>query len=173
MTAPAPAHAHAHVHTSAARRSAEEQARLDAALADLFQHRITFNQTLGLTIESARAPEPRIRFAMRPELVGHFLYGRLHGGVISATLDAMGGFALMVAIGEKHADESTPQVLHRFAKMGTIDLRVDYLRPGVGTSFVASAEVTRLGGRIGSTQMRLVNDQGTLIATAAAAYVIS
>jgi uncharacterized protein (TIGR00369 family) len=165
--------AHGHGHAPAGRRSAEEQARLDAALADLFQHRITFNQTLGLTIESARAPEPRIRFAMRPELVGHFLYGRLHGGVISATLDAMGGFALMVAIGEKHADESTPQVLHRFAKMGTIDLRVDYLRPGVGTSFVASADVTRLGGRIGATQMRLVNDQGTLIATAAAAYVIS
>jgi uncharacterized protein (TIGR00369 family) len=85
----------------------------------------------------------------------------------------MGGFALMVAIGEKHAEESTPQVMQRFAKMNTIDLRVDYLRPGVGASFLASAEVMRLGGRIGSTQMRLVNDQGTLIATGAAAYVIS
>ena len=110
---------------------------------------------------------------MRPELIGHDLHGRLHGGVISAALDAMGGLALMVAIGEKHADEATAQVLQRFAKMGTIDLRVDYLRPGVGEWFVASAEVTRLGGRIGSTQMRLTNDQGTLIATAAAAYVIS
>jgi uncharacterized protein (TIGR00369 family) len=155
------------------RRGAEEQARLDAALTDLFERRITFNQTLGLAIESARAPEPRIRFAMRPELIGHFQHGRLHGGVISATLDAMGGFALMVAIGEKHAEETAAQVLHRFAKMGTIDLRVDYLRPGVGEHFIASAEVTRLGGRIGSTQMRLVNDQGALIATGAAAYVIS
>jgi uncharacterized protein (TIGR00369 family) len=155
------------------RRSPEEQARLDAALADLFERRITFNQTLGLVVESARSPEPKIRFAMRPELVGHFLHGRLHGGVISATLDAMGGFALMVAIGEKHADENTMQVLHRFAKMGTIDLRIDYLRPGVGEHFVASAEVTRLGGRIGSTQMRLANDQGVLIATGAAAYVVS
>ncbi len=155
------------------RRSAEEQQRLDAALAELFEQRITFNQTLGLHVESARHPQPRIRFHMRPELIGHYLYGRLHGGVISATLDAMGGFALMVAIGEKHADESTAQVLHRFAKMGTIDLRIDYLRPGVGTHFVATAEVTRLGGRIGSTQMRLSNEQGTLIATGAAAYVIS
>jgi uncharacterized protein (TIGR00369 family) len=157
----------------AARRSAQEQSRLDAALADLFERRITFNQTLGLAVESARSPEPRIRFAMRPELVGHFQHGRLHGGVISATLDAMGGFALMVAIGEKHADETTAQVLHRFVKMSTIDLRIDYLRPGMGEHFVASAEVTRLGGRIGSTQMRLANDQGTLIATGAAAYVIS
>ena len=155
------------------RRSAEEQRRLDAALADLFERRITFNQTLGLVVESAAAPAPRIRLPMRPELIGSVLHGRLHGGVISATLDAMGGFALMVAIGEKHADESTAQVLHRFAKMGTIDLRIDYLRPGVGTHFIASAEVTRLGGRIGSTQMRLVSDAGTLIATGSAAYVIS
>ena len=33
-------------------RSAEEQARLDAALVHLFEHRITFNQVLGLQIES-------------------------------------------------------------------------------------------------------------------------
>jgi uncharacterized protein (TIGR00369 family) len=161
------------VHAPGPRRNTQEQALLDAALADLFQHRITFNQLLGLQIESVSAPEPRIRLAMRPELVGHYLYGRLHGGVISATLDAMGGLALMVEIGEKHADESTQQVMHRFARMSTIDLRVDYLRPGIGASFIATASVTRLGGRIGSTQMRLVNDQDTLIATAAAAYVIA
>jgi uncharacterized protein (TIGR00369 family) len=155
------------------RRGPEEQRRLEAALTDLFERRITFNQALGLVVESAAAPAPRLRFAMRPELIGSALHGRLHGGVISATLDAMGGFALMVAIGEKHADESTAQVMNRFARMGTIDLRVDYLRPGIGEHFVASAEVTRLGGRIGSTQMRLVNDQGTLIATGSAAYVIN
>jgi len=157
----------------APRRSPEEQARLDAALVELFQTRITFNATLGLEVVSVRHPEPRIRLAMRPALVGHFLHGRLHGGVTSATLDAMGGLALMVAIGEHHAAETTPQVLQRFAKMGTIDLRIDYLRPGTGDWFEASAAVTRLGGRIGSTQMRLVNDTGALIATGAAAYVIS
>jgi uncharacterized protein (TIGR00369 family) len=160
-------------HALAARRSAEEQSRLDAALCDLFERRITFNQTLGLVIESARAPAPSIRLAMRPALIGSALHGRLHGGVISATLDAMGGLALMVAIGEKHADEATPQVMQRFAKLGTIDLRIDYLRPGVGAHFTATAEVTRLGGRIGSTQMRLANDQGLLIATGSAAYVVS
>jgi uncharacterized protein (TIGR00369 family) len=155
------------------RRSAAEQKRLDAALVDLFERRISFNEVLGLKVESVAADAPRIGFVMRPDLIGSALHGRLHGGVISATLDAMGGFALMVAIGEKHADETAPQVLHRFARMGTIDLRIDYLRPGVGQSFTATAEVTRLGGRIGSTQMRLASDTGQLIATGAAAYVIS
>jgi uncharacterized protein (TIGR00369 family) len=160
-------------HPHLPRRSAEEQQRLDEALTDLFEQRITFNQILGLKVLSVTDEAPVARFDMRPELVGHYLYGRLHGGVISSVLDAMGGLALMVAIGEKHADESTAQVLHRFARMGTIDLRVDFLRQGLGQHFLATAEVTRLGGRVGSTQMRLSNDAGVLIATAAAAYIVS
>jgi uncharacterized protein (TIGR00369 family) len=153
------------------KRTAAEQARLEAAITDLFQHRIRFNEVLGLKLQSL--VPPTMRFEMRPELVGHYVYGRLHGGVITATLDATGGMALMLAIGDKHPDETADQVMHRFARMGTIDLRVDFLRPGLGRHFVASAEVTRLGGRVGSTQMKLVNDEGTVVATGAAAYMIS
>ena len=160
-------------HPTPARRSADEQSRLEAAMTELFEHRITFNEVLGLRVVSLALPRPTVRFDMRPELVGHYLYGRLHGGVISATLDALGGIALMVAIAEKHADESADQIMHRFSRMGTIDLRVDFLRQGIGRHFLASAEVTRLGGRIGSTQMRLMNDEDTLIATGAAAYIVS
>lgn len=154
-------------------RSADEQARLEAALVDLFEHKIAFNQVLGLKIASVRPGDVRGLITMKPELVGHYSYGRLHGGVISAVLDAMGGLALMVGIAERHPHDNMLQVMQRFSRMGTIDLRVDYLRPGLGRHFVASAEPTRLGGRIGSTLMRLVNDEGTLIATAAAAYVVA
>jgi uncharacterized protein (TIGR00369 family) len=160
-------------HPPAVRRSSEEQDRLDAALVELFERRITFNQVLGLQIDSVRPGDVRATLPMRDELVGHYAYGRLHGGAISAVLDAMGGLALMVAIGERHAAEPTPQVLHRFAKMGTIDLRTDFLRPGLGSRFTASAEVLRLGGRVGSTQMRLHDAEGRLIATGAAAYIVS
>lgn len=154
-------------------RSAEEQAQLEAALADLFQRQIAFNQVLGLQVESARPGSVRGRFAMRADLIGHHGHGRLHGGVISAVLDAMGGLALMVGIAERHPHDSLPQVMQRFGKLGTIDLRVDYLRPGQGPHFVATAEATRLGGRIGSTQMRLHDAEGRLIATAAGAYVVA
>jgi uncharacterized protein (TIGR00369 family) len=155
------------------RRSAAEQTLVDAELVQIFQHRITFNQTLGLKIDSVRPGDVRATLPMRPELVGHFAYGRLHGGVISAVLDAMGGLAAMVGIAERHPHDNAQQVLHRFARLGTIDLRVDFLRPGLGRLFVATAEVTRLGGRVGSTQMRLVNDEDTLIATGAASYIVS
>jgi uncharacterized protein (TIGR00369 family) len=161
-------------HPPPVRRSAAEQRRLDAALAELFERLVTFNQVLGLKlVRPAPGEAPRLRFEMRPELVGHYQHGRLHGGVISATLDAMAGLAIMVALGEKHAEESAEQVMHRFARLGTIDLRVDYLRQGIGRHFTASAEVLRLGGRVGSVQMRLENDEGVLVATGAASYMLS
>lgn len=160
-------------HPPALRRSAAEQTRFHDAMTQLWEQRIRFNQVLGLKVLSLSPGDVRARLDMRADLVGHYLYGRLHGGVISASLDAIGGMALMVALGEKHNDESAEQVMHRFGRMGTIDLRVDFLRQGIGAHFVGHAEVTRLGGRIGSTQMRMLNDQGTLIATAAASFVIA
>jgi uncharacterized protein (TIGR00369 family) len=159
--------------TLAARRSASEQARFEAGLVQMFEHQISFNEVLGVAIISLAPGAVAMQVPMKPALVGHFAYGRLHGGVISTALDAVGGLALMVALAERHPADSADQAMHRFGRMATIDLRVDYLRPGLGRHFVASAEVTRLGGRVGSVQMRLVNDEGTLIATGAAAYVVA
>jgi uncharacterized protein (TIGR00369 family) len=158
---------------SSASRDEIEQRRLEDALRDLFEERISFNRLLGVRIGSFDPADARVSFEMRPEFVGHYLYGRLHGGVISSVLDAAGGFALMCAIAEKFRADDTEQVLLRFARMGTIDLRVDFLRQGIGRRFEASARTTRLGGRIGSVQCQLEGDDGKLIATASAAYVVS
>jgi uncharacterized protein (TIGR00369 family) len=155
------------------RRSDAEKRRLDLALLELFEQKVTFNHTLGLKVLRFGPGSTQVRFQMRPDLVGSYQYGRLHGGVISAALDAVAGIAMMVALAEKHSEESAEQVMHRFPRLGTIDLRVDYLRPGIGPHFVASAEVLRLGGRVGTARMMLVNDQDKLIATGAAAYIVS
>jgi uncharacterized protein (TIGR00369 family) len=154
-------------------RTAAEQALLEKALIELFDVNISFNQTLGLKIFDLTPNSVTTRFHMQPSLVGHYHYGRLHGGVISAVLDSTGGLALMVALAEKFKNESTQQIIQRFTKMGTIDLRIDYLRPGLGEHFDATVKVTRLGGRIASTQMALNNNLGELIATGAASYVVS
>ena len=154
-------------------RTAAEQAEVEAGLVEIFQRGIPFNAVLGLRILSVQPGDVRGRIAMKPELVGTAAHGRLHGGVTASVLDAMGGLAVLAAAIERHPHDSPAQALQRFGRMGTIDLRIDYLRPGLGRHFDASAEVTRLGGRVGSTQMRLVNDDGTLIATAAAAYIIA
>ena len=84
----------------------------------------------------------------------------------------MGGLACMAAIGARHMDEPPAQRLHRFGKLGTIDLRIDYLRPGRGNYFIATGRVVRLGNRVAVAHMDLVNDAGELIATGGAAYMV-
>jgi len=93
--------------------------------------------------------------------------------VISATLDAMAGLAVMAAIGARHLDEAIDARLARFGKLGTIDLRIDYLRPATGPHFTATAQVLRLGSRLASTRMEFMDAKGTLLATGAAAYIVA
>lgn len=144
-----------------------------AGLKHIFEEKIVFNQVLGLKVTELTPERVSGRVEMKPQLVGHYLYNRLHGGVISATLDAMGGLAVMAAIGARHLDEPPEQRLLRFAKLGTIDLRVDYLRPGIGEHFDLHAEVLRLGSRVASTRMEFSDPEGKLISTGSAAYIIS
>ena len=142
-------------------------------LKKIFEEMIVFNRVLGLKIISVKPAQVRARIDMKPDLIGHYGHNRIHGGVISAGLDAMGGLAVMAAIGARHMDESPAQRLHRFGKLGTIDLRVDYLRPGIGEHFELRAEVMRLGSRVASTRMEFLGADGKLLSTGAGAYIVS
>jgi uncharacterized protein (TIGR00369 family) len=144
-----------------------------AGVKQIFEENIVFNRVLGLKITSILPHEVHGRIDMRPELVGHYSYNRVHGGVISAALDAMGGLAVMAAIGARHMDEPVAARLHRFAKLGTIDLRIDYLRPAIGEFFTMTAEVLRLGSRVASVRMVFLGADGKILATGAAAYIVS
>ena len=99
-----------------------------SALKTLFEEKIVFNQALGLKVVSVRPDGVTGRIDMKPGLVGHYAYNRIHGGVVSAGLDAMAGLAIMAAIGARHMDETPMQRMQRFSKLGTIDLRVDLFR---------------------------------------------
>ena len=62
---------------------------IEAELRRTFEQIIPFNRMLGLRIDSLGFKAPRLRFDMRPELVGNPVRQILHGGVISATLDVV------------------------------------------------------------------------------------
>ncbi|MDB5915024.1 MAG: hypothetical protein JWP22_3699 [Ramlibacter sp.] len=142
-------------------------------LSEMFEQKIVFNSVLGLKITSLRPERVVGRIDMKQDLVGHYAFNRLHGGVVSAGLDAMAGLAVMAAIGARHMDESPAQRLQRFAKLGTIDLRIDYLRPAIGDHFELRAEVLRVGSRVASTRMEFLAADGKLLSTGAGAYIIS
>ncbi|MDP3138245.1 MAG: thioesterase family protein [Burkholderiaceae bacterium] len=143
-------------------------------LTEIFEQRIVFNSVLGLKITAIKPEGVAMgRLDMKPDLVGHFLTNQLHGGVICTGLDAMAGLACMAAIGGRHMDEPVAHRLARFVKLGTIDLRVDFLRRAIGTSFLLRAEVLRLGSRVASTRMEFSGADGQLLAFGSAAFMVS
>lgn len=149
--------------------SRREVESIEAEIGRTFEQMIPFNRVLGLRIDSLDPKAPRLRFDMRPELVGNPVRQILHGGVISATLDVVGGLAIALASFAGKAEATAPR---HFPNIGTIDLRIDYLRPGRGKYFVATGRVVRLGGRVAVVHMELVNDTDEQIATGSAAYIV-
>lgn len=137
------------------------------------EEHIVFNKVLGLKLTHLSGDTATARIDMRDDLVGHFQYNRLHGGVISAVLDALGGIVCMNGIGVRHAEEPVPIRLQRFSKLGTIDLRIDYLRPSIAPHFIAKSELIRLGSRVGNTRMSFSAPDGKLLASGCGAYIVS
>ncbi len=147
------------------------QTLLDAAR--VFEERIPFNRVLGLRIESLGEPDVIVRFEMRDELVGNFTRGSLHGGVISSVLDVVGGLVAFISLLKREGVQSLEDEADKFSQLGTIDLRVDYLRPGLGKAFSAKGFVLRTGRKVAVTRMELHNDADSLIAVGTGAYSIS
>ena len=144
-----------------------------ASVREILEELIPFNRVFGLKLVSIRADGVVGRIEMNPDLIGHVTSTRLHGGVISAGLDAMGGFAVLAAMGARHMDEPPKQRLNRFYKIGTIDLRVDYLQQAIGDRFELRARALRLGSRVASVRMEFLAADGTLLASGAGAYIVS
>ena len=143
---------------------------IEAELRRTFEQIIPFNRVLGLRIDLLDFKAPRLRFDMRPELVGNPVRQILHGGVISATLDVVGGLAIALASITRKGEEMPAR---HFPDIGTIDLRIDYLRPGRGHYFLATGRVVRLGGRVAVAHMELVDDTDEQIATGSGAYIVA
>lgn len=159
-------------HTPLVRRSPEAQQAIDQAICSSFEQ-MAFHAYLGFKVKKFCPGEAQIEVVMRPELIGTAIHHRLHGGVIASILDAAGGFAICNAVVDKFCDETLEQLSARFGRIGTVDMRVDYLQQGVGKRFVASGKVIRLGGRIATTQMTLENDAGEMVASGTASYIVS
>ncbi|MDH5751540.1 MAG: thioesterase family protein [Deltaproteobacteria bacterium] len=138
------------------------QEQLDI-LRRLTEEMITFNKTVGMKFVSAEHGTAQLKFDFKPELVGNFMLKVLHGGVISAALDMVGGLAIMTTLLDKG----------QINGMGTVDMRVDFLNPGRGDWFKATGTVMREGKVLWSSRMELHNDQDDLIAIGTGVYRVS
>lgn len=149
-----------------------DDAALFAAVRELFNERIPFNLLLGFQVDSLSFESVRVRFDFREELVGNILRRSLHGGVVSAVLDLAGGIVAFLSAARNADGRSVQERLETLANVGTIDMRVDYVRPGTGRYFLASASMIRSGNKVAVTRMELRNDEESLIAVGTGAYLV-
>jgi len=150
-----------------------ETGDLDRALRLIFEEKVPFNRMLGLKVEHVGDSSVGMTITMRDEFVGHFVHRVLHGGVSASVLDVTGGLAAFVGTLNKSRHLSFAEQIERFNDLGTIDLRVDYLRPGRGRWFAATGYILRIGSKVAVTRMELHNDQDNLIAVGTGAYTVS
>ena len=133
---------------------------------------LPFNRLLGLKVAFLESDRAGFRFEMKDELIGNTVHGILHGGVISAVLDTTGGMTATASAIEKSQDLSNDDIIRRVARIGTIDLRVDYLRPGKGIQFQSTGTVMRTGRKVAVTRMELKNQDDLLIAVGTGTYIV-
>lgn len=144
-----------------------------AKMGQLFVKQMPFNVFLKLEVEHLDAERAVIRFPFQEVLIGNPMQKILHGGVISAVLDNVGGMLAAASIIDKTPDEQLLGLNERLAKLGTIDLRTDFLRPGWGEQFTASATLIRSGNKVCVCRMEMHNEQGVQIAFGTATYLVS
>ena len=133
---------------------------------------LPFNRLLGLEVEYLEINRAGFYFTMKNELIGNTVHGILHGGVISAVLDTTGGITATASAVERMQQLSNDEVATLIARIGTIDMRVDYLRPGRGIQFHSTGTVMRTGRKVAVTRMELKNEENLLIAVGTGTYIV-
>ncbi len=134
-----------------------------AILEQVMNEFIPFNRFCGFRVTLVEVGKARMEVPFRPELIGDPSRQALHGGVISALADTCGGCAVWTSLKDMHS------------RVSTIDLRIDYLRPGKTETLIAEAVVVRSGNRVGVCDVRLFHNSAPeeTVATGKGVYNIS
>ena len=138
----------------------------------MFVQGLPFNTLFHYRIGELTNSSAELIFDRRDEFIGNQMQNILHGGVISAALDTVGGFIAARSLFINTSECTIAEFTQRFSKLGTVNLHVDYLRPGKGVSFIASAKTERMGNKIGVFRVSLHNEQNIQIASGVATYLV-
>ncbi|MBC3766544.1 thioesterase family protein [Neptunicella marina] len=142
-------------------------------VADVFREHMPFNRLIGMQVSQFNQQGVEIRLPWHDGLMGNPIQKILHGGVTAAVLDTVGGLMAIIEAVRHMPQVTLDEFKKRISRMSTIDMRVDYLLPGKGDEFIATARVIRKGARVAVCRMELHNTDGDHIAFGTATYMIS
>ncbi len=149
-----------------------EQSNKYFELAKIFIDKVPFNQVIGLELKQFSSDRCEVSFKMKAELIGNYYQKILHGGVVASALDSVSGSMAAIGLLEKTSAPNNDEFAERIKKLGTIDMRIDYLQPGRGKTFSASARLLRVGNKVAVTRSELHNENGEIIALGTATYLV-
>ena len=130
-------------------------------LNDLYVAGVPHNQALGLEVKEFERGQITMHLPYDERLVGNPDTGILHGGCITSLVDGTCGGAVIVALKEPR-------------RIATIDLRMDYVRPGKrGSDIFCSAKCYKVTRHVAF--VRATAHDGDIddpVATASGTFVI-
>jgi uncharacterized protein (TIGR00369 family) len=132
------------------------------AMARMFSRAVPHNQALGIEVISLAAGEVVYQLPYDPKLIGNPDTGTLHGGAITALLDAASGASVFARLAER-------------VPIATLDLRIDYLRPAEpGKSVFGKATCYKLTRNVAFTRaVAYHDDPDDVIAHAVGTFMLS
>jgi uncharacterized protein (TIGR00369 family) len=129
----------------------DEKERIREAFAS-----VPFAHLLGIKLGEFERGAATLRLAVREQLRQN--RGVVHGGVTASLIDTASAFAILTLL--EPAQSTT-----------TIDLTIHYLRPIRDGEATARARVLRAGRRLIVVSVDVVDETGTLLATALTSYL--
>ena len=96
-----------------------------------------------------------VTMPMRSEIERRAGTRQFHGGPIAAFIDIVGDFAVGMAVG---------------GGVPTINLRIDYVRPAMGSVLTATARVRRSGRTVALVDVDVHDEQQSLVAVGRGTY---
>lgn len=145
--------------------------RLIKQAIDIYKNKIPLHEYIGFEYDQVTPEQCKISFKNKSELTGNYIQNILHGGITATALDIAGGLIVSANVFNKYLDMPEDDVAKKIYKIGTIDLRIDYVRPGRGNSFYVTSKLLRSGNRVAVVRMELHCDDGTLVALGTGTYI--
>ncbi|KAA0070371.1 PaaI family thioesterase [Tardiphaga sp. P9-11] len=129
--------------------------------ADELQSRLSRNHLanwMGLRVVHAAAGQIRLSSPWRDEFISNPDHRFAHGGILATLLDTAGSYAVATLLGRPAQ---------------TIDMRVDFLRPGFESELMTDANVLHFGRTVASVDASVFNRENRLLATGRMVFLTS
>lgn len=117
----------------------------------------SFWSFMGMEPVRVTPTEAELKISLKPH---HFqTFKVVHGGVFASIIDAAVGAMVVAQMTEEQ-------------KMATIELKVNYLKPGLGGDITAKAKRIGNSKRVVVGEVEVVNNEGELLALGIATYLV-